>query len=75
MKFVSKFKLRLPLSWKTLLPHVHGTLLVLVASLLYVLVEALTKLILNLAMPLYCHDSYHWLTGHVNTLCRVVGAD
>jgi hypothetical protein len=39
------------------------------------LVEALTKLILNLAMTIYCHDSCHWLVEHVNTLCRVVGVD
>jgi hypothetical protein len=36
MKFDSKFKLGLPLSWQTLLSPIHGTLLVLVASLLYV---------------------------------------
>jgi hypothetical protein len=36
MKFDSKFKLGLPLSWQTLLPSVHDTLLVLVPSLLYV---------------------------------------
>jgi hypothetical protein len=36
MKFDSKFKLGLPLSWQTLLPPVYGTVLVLLASLLYV---------------------------------------
>jgi hypothetical protein len=46
-----------------------------VASLLYVSVEALTKLILNIAMMFYCHDSCHWLTEHMNTLCHVVGVD
>jgi hypothetical protein len=34
MKFVSKFKLVLPLSWKTLVPPVHGIFLGLMASFL-----------------------------------------
>jgi hypothetical protein len=34
MKFVSKFKLGLPLSWKTLVPPVHGIFLGLMASFL-----------------------------------------
>jgi hypothetical protein len=34
MKFDSKFKLGLPLSWKTLVAHVHDILLGLMASFL-----------------------------------------
>jgi hypothetical protein len=66
MRFVPKFQLGILLHVKYLGPPVQGNWLRLVTSLLYVKLR-LKLFSGEIVVTPNCHDSCHWLAGHVNT--------
>jgi fatty-acid desaturase len=73
MKFVPKFQIDFPFHGKYLVPPSYDILLQLMSPFHMDQVEALINLVVKLSWSSIAIICPFWLTGHVNTLCHVLG--